>query len=266
MRYIIRPIISNILLFIEALVLFILTLLLVLKTTVLSENHVIKQLEKTNYYETVYNESLDTMMYITKKDGFSGSIIKNTFTTEDIKKDINLFVESFYKGETVTLNTEHLKENITNNLEQYIETNQLEITEDQKQQYINKMISTYKNEIRLMNKFTDESKKINKYNKIINTFIILFMIDIIVLIIINKKIFNKTEFLTLSSSSALALTLTTLYLQTLNLKNIFIYNNVISEIIKKIIKNIEIRNLLFILLYIIISIVFYKKQKEKTRE
>lgn len=266
MRYIIRPIISNILLFIEALVLFILTLLLVLKTTVLSENHVIKQLEKTNYYETVYNESLDTMMYITKKDGFSGSIIKNTFTTEDIKKDINLFVESFYKGETVTLNTEHLKENITNNLEQYIETNQLEITEDQKQQYINKMISTYKNEIRLMNKFTDESKKINKYNKIINTFIILFMIDIIVLIIINKKIFNKTEFLTLSSSSALALTLTTLYLQTLNLKNIFIYNNVISEIIKNIIKNIEIRNILFILLYIIISIVFYKKQKEKTRE
>lgn len=266
MRYIIRPIISNILLFIEALVLFILTLLLVLKTTVLSENHVIKQLEKTNYYETVYNESLDTMMYITKKDGFSGSIIKNTFTTEDIKKDINLFVESFYKGETVTLNTEHLKENITNNLEQYIETNQLEITEDQKQQYINKMISTYKNEIRLMNKFTDESKKINKYNKIINTFIILFMIDIIVLIIINKKIFNKTEFLTLSSSSALALTLTTLYLQTLNLKNIFIYNNVISEIIKKIIKNIEIRNILFILLYIIISIVFYKRQKEKTRE
>ena len=262
MRYMAKPIISNILLFIEALLLFLLTILFSLKITILNKNYIIKTLEKTNYYEYVYDEAKNTMSYITKKTGFSSKILENTFELENVKNDINLFVKSFYKGEKVVLNVEHLKENINNNLERYIEEKGLEVEEEKITNYTNKMVLTYKNEIKLLNNFTDLSNTINKLNKISTILIPLFILDLIVLIIINKKIFNKKEHNVLFYTSVISLIGTNIFINTLNINNLFIYNNKISEIIIGIIKNIQIKNFIFIILYIILGLLLTKRTKE----
>lgn len=67
MTYRTRKIISNILLSIESILLFLILITFTLRITILNKNNIIKKLDKTNYYEKVYNETLDNMKYITKK-------------------------------------------------------------------------------------------------------------------------------------------------------------------------------------------------------
>jgi len=260
MRYMAKPIISNILLFIESLLLFSITIIFSLKLTILNEKYVIKKLEKTNYYEYVYEETKNTMTYITKKSSIPSEVLENTFSLEDIKKDVNSFIKSFYKGEKVNINTEHLKENLNKNLEnQEIEQNKLT-------DYTNKMISTYKNEIRLMNSFEENSIILNKYNKISTILLLLLIADLTVLIIINKKIFKKAEYNVLLYTSALSLIGTNIFINILNINNLFIYNNKVSQILKTIINSFQIKNFMFILLYIILGLKIIEKNNKEPEE
>ena len=87
MTYRTRKIISNILLFLESILLFLILITFTLRITILNKNNVIKKLDKTNYYEKVYNETLDNMKYITRKSGYSSKIIDDTFSIEDIKRN-----------------------------------------------------------------------------------------------------------------------------------------------------------------------------------
>jgi len=262
MKYMLRPIISNILLFIESLLFFSIAFILALKITVLNENSVIKQMKKTNYYEKVNEEIKDTMKYITRKSGYKDYIVDEVISEEDVKNDINKFVRSIYKKEELQLNTEHLKENITINLEKYLEEKNITKTDTEKNTYINKIISTYKNEISLMHQMNDISDTISKTNTISNSLLLIFIIDLIALIIINKKVFNKKEYHVLALASALSLIGTNIFIKTLNIKNLFIYNNTVSEVIKRTLNKVSQANILFTVLCIIIGIVLYKFANE----
>ena len=66
MKYFLRPIISNILLVIESILLFFITSMFILKITVFNKNYVVKKIDST-YYETIYKETQDTMFYIARK-------------------------------------------------------------------------------------------------------------------------------------------------------------------------------------------------------
>lgn len=266
MKYAIRPIVSNILLFIESLLIVLITLLFSLKFTILNEKSAIKQLKKTDYYEKVNNETKDTMKYITRKSGYKDYIVDDIYSIEDITNDINTFVKSIYNNTELKLNTEHLKENITNNLENYLKEKNKIITEQEKTEYMNKIVSTYKNEVRLMKELNNNSETISGYNKTLNFLIPLFIIDFIVILIINKKIYNKKEYHVLAFTSAISLIGINVFIKTLNIKSLFVYNNNVSEIIKRLIYKSQFIITIFILLYIIIGLVFYildiKEEKE----
>ena len=258
MKYRVRPIMSNILLVIESILLTLLTVLLILKFTVLNEKNVIKKLEKSNYYENVYNEIKDNMSYVTAKSGYSKKIVSDIFTQEDVKKDINNFVKSMYKGEHLQINVELLKENLNRNLEENIEEKNIVKTENEKSNYISKMTSIYKNEIRLMNQMDNFSKSLSKFNNLTNIVIVLFALDLAVIIIINKKILKKEEYSVLFNTSALTMLGINLFMITIKLNEIFIYNNNITEIVKQLIKQPLRTSIVISIIYIIIGLIIYK--------
>ena len=86
MKYFLRPIISNILLVIESILLFFITSMFILKITVFNKNYVVKKIDST-YYETIYNETQDTMFYIARKSNLRENFVQNVFTIEDVKND-----------------------------------------------------------------------------------------------------------------------------------------------------------------------------------
>ena len=263
MTYRTRKIISNILLFLESILLFLILITFTLRITILNKNNIIKKLDKTNYYEKVYNETLDNMKYITRKSGYSSKIIDDTFSIEDIKRNTKNYIESIYENKKIEINTEFLKENIEENLDNYIKENNID--NSKKTEYINKIATTYKNEITLMNEFNDTSSYINKYINLSNTLLILFVIDLIVIIIINKKIFNKQEYYIPCFSSVISLLITNIIVKIIS-KNLFIYNIQVTEVIKLIIKKSLGINILLILLFIILGIITFKFIKEEKEE
>lgn len=265
MTYRTRKIISNILLFLESILLFLILITFTLRITILNKNNIIKKLDKTNYYEKVYNETLDNMKYITRKSGYSSKIIDETFSIEDIKRNTKNYIESIYENKKIEINTEFLKENIEENLDNYIKEKNIEVNDSKKAEYINKIATTYKNEIRLMNEFNDTSSYINKYINLSNTLLILFVIDLIVIIIINKKIFNKQEYYIPCLSSVISLLITNIIVKIIS-KNLFIYNNQVTEVIKLVIKKSLGINILLILLFIILGIITFKFIKEEKEE
>ena len=258
MKYMIKPIVSNILLLIEAILLSLITLIFVSKITILNEKYIIKKMAKTNYYDQVYDEIKDDMAYITRKSGFSSRIIDDIFKKEDLKKDINNFIKQTYKNEKNVINVELLKENLNKNLEEYLEEKGLEITETDKKTYINKITTTYKNRVNLMNYLDSSSKALSKLYKSNNSFIVLFIIDLIVLIGINKKIFRKKEYNVLTFTSALTLIGISIFIKTININNLFIYNIEISNLIKAIIQKFTNISFLIAIIYIIAPIMLKK--------
>ena len=164
MTYQSKKIISNILLFLETLFLF-LVIILSVSATAFNGKNIIKKMNKSNYYEKLYNETLENMQYITRKSGFSSKIINDTFNVEDVKRDTNKYVESIFNDKKIEVDIESLKENVETNLEKYIEENNLKINETKKTEYINKITVTYKNEIRLMKEYNNITKELNHRDK-----------------------------------------------------------------------------------------------------
>ena len=261
MKYFLRPIIGNILLIIESILLFFITTMFILKITVFNKNYVIKNIDNS-YYEETYNETIDTMSYIARKSNLKERFVQNVFTIEDVKKDTKQFINSFYKGEHAGINTELIKENINKNIEDYEEESNKSIDEKVKNDFISKITSTYKNEIRLLNNYEKASKSFNKFNNLNNTLLLLFIIDLIILLIINKKIFRNSEYHIILLSSSISLFITFIYIRLLNIKNLFIYKENVSNIVKKIIINPTYISIIFIIIYLISGIYIIRKKKD----
>ena len=116
-----------------------------------------------------------------------------------------------------------------------------------------------------MKEFNDASLYINKYVNLSNTLLILFIIDLIVMIIINKKIFNKQEYYIPCFSSVISLLVTNIIVKIIS-KKLFVYNNQVTEVIKLVIKKSLGINILLILLLIILGIIAFKFIKEEKEE
>ena len=80
-----KIIFSYILLFIEPIMLFIITILLASKCTILNAKYIKNTLEKNNYYQEIYKEILTEMSYYTNQSGFEDSVLDNNFTIDEIK-------------------------------------------------------------------------------------------------------------------------------------------------------------------------------------
>ena len=261
MKYQTRKIISNSLLIIESVLLFAITLMLILKITVFNKSYVIKKIDQ-NYYENMYNETIDLMKYIARKKGYKEYFVENIFTTNDIKKDTKQFVDAFFNEKNVEINTDSIKSNLNKNIEEYEKTKEKKYDETEKNKFVDKITSTYKNEIRLLKTFDDYSNSFNKYNKLNNSLLLITILDLAILVIINKKIFKKEDYQIILLSSGISLSLTFIYTKIINLKNIFIYNENVSRIIRKIFINSTNISLIFIVIYIITGIYLIRKKKE----
>lgn len=264
MSYNTKKVISNILLFLETIFLFSIVLLFVTKLT-FNKKTIIKKMNKTDYYETVYNNIYDNMRYITKKSGFSKIVLEDIYVLEDVKRDVNKYIENIFENDQIYVDISSLKENIETNLDKFIEENQQEVTEEKKSEYISKIVYTYKNEIRLMKEYNDSAKDINNISRITTVLLILFIVDLIVLIIINKVIFKKLEFYVLCFSSASALLVTNLLVKLLS-NNLFIYNNALTKVFKLVIDKGLIINLIITVVLIVLGIVSKKLIIEEKEE
>ena len=203
--------------FIISLLISLTGLLLIFKLTVFNKEYIINLLDKENYYGKIYDEILEEMDNDIMPSGFSIDIIKDTFTKDEVKKDIITFLDNVYQGKITTLDKTSLKIKIDENIRTYLTKSNLKITDQEGvNNFINDLVNDYQNEICLYSYANGFINTFYHVYKIINILVIVSIILLFIIIIISK-LFLKFNYL---SSSILASGLIILFLR------LFIYEGI----------------------------------------
>ena len=261
-----KTICSYILLFIESILLFVLTGLLVAKFTVLSPSYINDNLNKKNYYKDLYHEIFTEMSYYTNQSGFEDSILENTFTLGEVKFETNNFIENTYKGKSLTIDTSKFRERLRNNIDNFIDASSFKVIDEKEiDKFIDTMSEIYQDEIKLMGYAEKGAGFITKVNSLSNKLIIVLSVAIILLILINNKVLKRKDFSVVFYTSSFILLFCNYYIRNnIDIKNIFIYSPLVSKIAKNIVNNVLSTIIIIAIVYIVLGIILgiFKKIKK----
>ena len=227
------------LLFIESLLVFIITMILLLKATLLNSSYIKNQFQLNDYYKKAYSEIKTEMSYYTEQSGFDDSIIEDIFTLTDVKNASNRFINSIYNGEKDKTNTLVIEEKLNKKIDEYIQNENFQITNrDEIDKFVKEMGKVFNNEVRLMGYLDKVSKYIPKIDDLFDYGIIFLSIILMFLVIINAKFFKRKDFGVIFYTSAfLMIFITVSIVGSIDINNISIYSETISNITKIIFKD-----------------------------
>ena len=139
------------------------------------------------------------------------------------------------------------------------------IISDMIDSFINTMCDVYQDEIKLMGYAEKGSRLLAKVTSLGNKLIIVLSVAIILLILINSKIFKRKDFSILLYTSSFILLFTYYYINNnIDIKNIFVYSSLVSKIAKNVINNILNSFIIIAIIYIVLGIILglFKKIKK----
>ena len=215
-------------------------LFLIMKLSIFDKSYIISFLDKENYYDKVFREIQEEMENDIMPSGFTNDIIKDTFTKEEVKNDIIIFINNMYEGKETSLNKEELKNHIQENINSFLKKSNLSITDqDGLNNFIDDLVNVYKNEVCLYSYANSFINIFFRISKIINKVVIGLSILLVILFILSKKLLN---FAYLSSSifaSGLIILFIRMFIfERIDAENLLIITENFSNIVTIIINNI----------------------------
>lgn len=249
-------------------------------STVLNKDYVVQKLEETDFYSGTYKLVESNFENYIYQSGLDEEVLKEICSQDKVKKDINIMLNNIYSGTNQSIDTTEISEKLNANIDKSgikNKQNESAINEFVKhicQEYTDTLVhSKYETEINKM------YNKINTLlNKVYNTLLIVFVIDLILIIIINKnKISKDIQALGIALMSASIFQIVAFQIITSNVdvKNIKIFNDVFSNCLVTIIQDVlnKINSLALgtcifavIILGIYVSIKVNKKTKDEPEQ
>ncbi len=255
-----------------------LILIIVLNSNILNKTYITNTINDSNYYETLKKSIDDSLSELTPQSGFNDEILDNIYTINDLKKETKLIINSIYNNKKYNPNKEYIKRGLEDNINKFIENNNIDITNKAKKQiekFENTIIEAYYNQISYSNSIINNIRtKVNKLNNIIQpvTYVLISLIIVllIILFIINHIEIIEYIYMTLIISSTLLLIPKVFEYNELNLSKKTVLNNHINIIVREVLNNIydklQIYSIIFIIIGILLLItniiILSKKQKK----
>lgn len=218
-----------------------LSLITLLKYTVMNESFILNQLEKNNYYEKIHKSIKEEMSYYIIQSGLSEEVLDNIYSEKMIKKEINKLIINFYNNKELKVNTKEVSNNLNNNIQNYLLKNNI-IAEDQEalNRFTEEMVKIYEQELKITNFISNIQNIFIKLDNLINLIFIILIISIPVIIILLHIFYKRIIFTIPTISTSILLMLGNYsFFQRIDVKNILFWNENISEIIKSIIWSIK---------------------------
>lgn len=168
-------------------------LVFTVSNTILNKEYILNKMEECNYYEKTYLDINDILEQYIGPSGLDEEVLKDIYTEEQVKNDIDITVNAIFTGEEKTIETETIREKLSKNIyENYT------ITNSQKEA-INNFEDTIINEYTKQITHHDYLYVLENYNPTINKIMaklkiimpIIVCIIIVCLIILNMKNINK---------------------------------------------------------------------------
>ena len=226
-------------------------LIMIFNFTILNYKFIQHQMNKTNYYELLYNDMLEQMEDIIIPTGFDSDIFNETFTIKEVTKVEQKIIHNFYYNEETKIDSTSFKEKLKENIDKELEEKHLKV-ENEKDitNLINEMTKVYENNLYYHN-FLDSYKKVfykfrNTSNIILIISILLLILFTILLDILHKK--RDKMSIPLITTGITFIVLFIYFKVNLNIDNLFLYSKGLSTLITTIFNKI-------LLLFIIVSII-----------
>ena len=240
MKSSIKIILRYFLLFIESLMFIMIALITTFKFTLLDSNYVENEFAKNNYYKKLSKEIKTEMSYYTNQSGFEDSVLDNVFTENDVKYAFERFVNSIYIGEKFSINTQKLEDNLNKNIDEALKDTNFKVTNAEEiDKFVKQMITTYENEIKLMGYIDSVRGVVPKIIDICDTLLLILVVAFTICIAISIKVFRGRDLSIIFYTSAFLLVFFVLFIKnSIDINNISIYSELVSNIIKALVKNV----------------------------
>lgn len=245
------------------------TLISTIRVTDLRPNYIISNLEKINYYDKVYNSINEEMQNYLIQSGLTSEVLTNIYTKEDIKNSLNNAIYTFYNNKKVSVDTNSVKTNLENNINNYLIKHNIVVTEKEGLDlFVKQMEEIYTNEIMISSKINNFSVYLAKVIKLADIAIIVLGITTLVLLVFGY-FFYKRNVITISLASAGELLVLGNYLlfNKIDVKNILFWSDNVSLVIKTVIQDMSSKiyflGFSFIITAIIIEIIYYITRKKQ---
>ena len=221
----------------------------ILGNKILNKNYFSSKLEETEFYLQVSREVENGFENYIYQSGLPEDTIKNLFTEEDIKKDVNSIVNKLYDGTDITLSSENVKENLDNKINEYLEKEDMKMNNQGKEnikKFEDLIVKEYTKNVNASNTLYSKGHEgietLNRiYNKVGNIPIIAIIILLVLLILINiKDLLNGINYVGISllSLGVLIKLAINLINSNINIDDLLVLTTSISNLIINIINDI----------------------------
>ena len=246
--------------------------ILILKSTVYNKEYIKNKFEKYNYYENVDKEIKEEMKHNIVPTQLPETVLDNIYTQEDLKNTIDNIIDKVYTNEKFKVDTTKISENLKNNINKYVSENNINVDNQESiNKIINQMTDIYKNKITQSSIYEKAQRIVLKTSKYLELGIIFLFILIPILIIITyilRREYNISLSLLIASIMDIAFTI--FFKSNININNIYIWDNTISDILHDIVNDIikisDKTTIVFIVIALLLIILKREKKTNKIKE
>ena len=166
-----------------------------LNNKILNKDYVISKLEESEFYLQISREVESGFENYIYQSGFPEDTVKNIFTEEMIKNDVNSLINYLYDGTEINLSTDLLRQNLETKIQEYVNSENI-ILSEQNTKNINKfedlIVNEYSKNINVSNTLYEKGNSIiqkleSVSSKLGNLPVIILIVLVAILIIINIK-------------------------------------------------------------------------------
>lgn len=246
------------------------TLIFTIKLTILKPDYIIDNLEKINYYDKVYNSINEEMQNYLIQSGLTSEVLTDIYTKEDIRTSLNNAIYAFYDNKEVSVDTNSVKTNLENNINNYLIKHNIVVTETEALDlFVNQMLEIYTNEIIISTKINNFSIYLVKIVKLVDISIIVLGITTLLLLIFDHFFYKKNvATIPLASAGELLVLGNYLLFNKIDVKNILFWSDNVSSVIKTVIQDMSSKiyflGFTFIITAIIIQIIYHITRKKQS--
>ena len=232
--------------FICALLISALALLIILKTSIFNKDYVFKVIRENDYYEKIVDDTKEEMENYMVSSGFPYSILDDIYTIDDVKEDIDYYINNMYNGEKTVIDKKIISEKLNNNINDYLKKNNVSVLNPEDiTSFVDEIASIYDKEVTLYHTFDGMLNKVPKLERLVNKGIIIVGSVLVVIIILLMVVIKTISLGTCMFASSLILFfLRFVILEKIDIINILIVTEHFSDLIQIIM--LDIRKLMLI--------------------
>lgn len=172
---ILKGVLNSLIAFILSLAILANFLIVLVSNTILKEDYMLGLIEENGYYEKIETDLKNGFEEYRYQSGLPEEVFENLYTSDELKKDINSIIRNLYNGTEITNHAESVKIKIAENVNQYLTTNQIALTEEQQKnidEFKELIVKVYEDKVNSVSSYVADkniSDMVKKVESVIKT-------------------------------------------------------------------------------------------------